>query len=191
MEYDCKNQKGFSLIELMVVVAIIGIMASLAYVGMEFIEKERVKSATRQLLADIQKARVDSLTSTPASDAIQGHGIRFSAGSYTIFTFDEDELSTKDFNYSGQTEESNPRDVSLSASLALSWSDPNDAIVLIYNRFGFPKRYKSDGSDSFTLSANAMDISITSTGSDLTKCIKVTENSIREGAASGTDCIEQ
>ncbi|MDY0132739.1 MAG: prepilin-type N-terminal cleavage/methylation domain-containing protein [Desulforegulaceae bacterium] len=54
-----KNSDGFTMIELLIVIAIIGIVVSLAIGGYkELIPKARVKSAARELKSNLEKAKM-------------------------------------------------------------------------------------------------------------------------------------
>lgn len=188
MHDNLKRESGVTLIELLVAMIIIGIMSSLAYLSMDYVRRERLSSATRELVADIQQARVDALISSSTGTMGMGSGIRFvPSSSYILFAFNDANLS---FAYDGTGEEANPKTRTISSQLSLQIQntpgDPNYT-VLMYDRTGMPKRYKADG----TSIAGDMVIVLSDGTTNNTKCISVTTNAIREGVLSGTTCVQQ
>lgn len=194
------NEKGMTLPEVIVVAAIIGILAGLTAVSMDLIRKERLSSATSQLLADTQKARLDGmLSSSPTSTTIRGAGIRFeSSSSYTIFTFND---CNANYNYdatgcSGNApEEMNAVSRALSSSISLSvWIGPPPLPsvvvpvvpsnnVVIFDRSGYPRQNTWDCAEVVVVLQNPA-------LSDM-KCVHVGTNAIREGVWNGTTCQEK
>ncbi len=56
------DQKGFTLLELMVIVAIIGIMSAMAYPSFaDYLERAKVKRFGRDMVSSMQMARVNAL----------------------------------------------------------------------------------------------------------------------------------
>ncbi|OGC81050.1 MAG: hypothetical protein A2W07_04910 [candidate division Zixibacteria bacterium RBG_16_43_9] len=119
-----KNQKGFSFIEMMIVVVIIGVMATLA-VGKfdKFFRQQRLKSAGRDLLSDLRLAR---------SYAISGraqYGIYFdqNARQYVLF---KDVVNPSNYTY--DVGDSVVKTISLSSIFSLNnCTFPNTAVVYL------------------------------------------------------------
>ncbi len=193
-----QNQKGFSLIELLVIIGLMGILMTLASLSMDFVRKERLTSAAKQLVADIQKARVDAMVSSQSSNVMTGAGIRFNSGpSNTYFAFnfiDGDD----NFAYSGPGEETGgARSYEIHSALSLEIAPPGETEysdpsynILMYNRMGLPSRFKSAGSDA---SDGKIVLLLRENTLNITKCVRVDINRIREGFwdANGTRCMEQ
>ena len=82
-EENMRNQSGFTLIEAMIVIAVIGLMAAVAVTNsLSYLPDKRLKSAARDLHSNLQKAKgLASKTNTP-------HAVFFDtvAGNYQILT---------------------------------------------------------------------------------------------------------
>ena len=80
-----EGMRGITLVELIVVIAIMAVLMGFASAGVNMIRGARVTGVTQQLLADIQTARIQAMTHDT-----RGFGIRFpSATSYVVFKFDD------------------------------------------------------------------------------------------------------
>ena len=100
------NSKGMTLVELVIVLVIITIVIAIAAVSPGFIGTERIKSASRELLADLQYLRQSAMTQGPdnTATALRGFGVRFeSANSYHLFRFND---GNSNFMYDDTSEES-------------------------------------------------------------------------------------
>jgi prepilin-type N-terminal cleavage/methylation domain-containing protein len=120
---DClTSEHGITLVEMIVVVALIGIIGGFAVIGFDFINRERLSSATTELVADIQRVRVEAMTEGQTTPTHLGYGIRFSPGtsSYTLFTWYDD--TPTDFQYD-VSEERDAETNSLNTKLSLTVAD--------------------------------------------------------------------
>jgi prepilin-type N-terminal cleavage/methylation domain-containing protein len=64
------NKKGFSLLELLIVILIAGTLMAIAALSMDYVRKQRVTSAAKQIVADIQQARVNGTMSGAGSTVV-------------------------------------------------------------------------------------------------------------------------
>lgn len=177
------STRGVTLLELIIVMAILAILVTLSSLGTDLIQRERVRSATRELLADLQRLRIDAMT----RDA-RGAGIRFeSSGSYVLFQFND---CNQDGNYDHDTcggdgrEEANAIVRTMPKSVILRKTNLVDNIngeVCIFDRFGTP-RQKTGGFGIMTIIVrNERDPKIV-------RCVKLSVNRVIEGRWTGTKC---
>ncbi len=176
---------GYSLVEVMVVVLIAVVLAGFTSLSIDVIRRERVRSASRELLADLQRLRYEAMT----LDA-KGAGIRFESNSaYVLFRFDD---CDHDYEYDTDTCEHNgreERDVKrkiLPAAVEIKRgnpsTDPNNDI-LIFDRFGIPR--------TKTWALGPLKLILKSQSDmDAAKCVVISMNRIREGvlAKDGSGC---
>jgi prepilin-type N-terminal cleavage/methylation domain-containing protein len=178
-----RSMRGVTAIELMAVICIAGIMSGFAYIGTDMIRKEQVSSAARELLADIQRARMNAMT-----QGGEGYGIRFeSATSYVLFQFDD---CNKDYNYDpgscgGSREETKVMRRQLASTVVLSKTKPSNLFnnyVMIFDQFGHPRQAN--------WGMGVMTIVIRSENdNNLIKCITISMNRVRESNWDGAACI--
>lgn len=176
--------RGITLLELLVIIVIMAIMAGFASMSTDLIRRERVSSATRELYADLQKARLDSMT-----QGGKGFGIRQeSENSYVIFKFED---CNEDYSYDANTcsggtrEETEIMKKSLGSSVVLHKTNPGNDVnndVRIFDRFGSP-RWPSWGLGGITIVVGSVP------DAGLTKCVTISTNRIREAVWNGSECI--
>jgi prepilin-type N-terminal cleavage/methylation domain-containing protein len=191
MQVKKNNEHGMTLMEILIVMVIIGIMSTMASLGYDIVRKQRLSSATRELVADIQQTRVDALTSSPTGTTGQGFGIRFvPPTTYVVFTFDDADSS---FTYdgAGSNDEKNPQTHIISSQLSIQIINNPTYDVLMYDRTGAPHLYTHANPGVLFDGTTDMIIGIKDLSSGITQCISVKTNSIREGVLSGTICIQQ
>ena len=109
-----KSEGGFSLIELMVVIAVVSIIATMAALGVSVIRRQQVSSAAKELIAAFQQVRVRAKTQGPTDSAgtapfMRGVGIRLiSPTSYAVFKFND---CDEDYVYDADTCATLPEEV--------------------------------------------------------------------------------
>jgi prepilin-type N-terminal cleavage/methylation domain-containing protein len=178
------GMRGVTLLELLFVIGIMAVLLGFTSQGMDLVRRERVVSATQELYADIQKARVEAMTQDG-----KGFGIRLAShNSYVIFKFND---CNNDSNYdddtcaNGSREETDIVRRELHPSVLLCKTNPSTSVnndVRIFDRFGLPRR-SSGGIGPITIYVKN-DQSI-----GPIRCVTISTNRIREGTWNGSECI--
>ena len=177
------GMQGVALLEVLFIIGIIALLVGFTSKGADLVRRERVASATRELYADIQKARVDAMTQDG-----KGFGIRLvSHNTYVMFKFDD---CNNDSNYDADTcangtrEETNIVKRELHPSVALHKTNPStdvDDDVRIFDRFGSPRRSTGGLGGITIIIGNDQE-------ADAIRCISISTNRIREGIWKGAQC---
>ena len=176
-----KSESGFSLIEVLIVIALIGIVAAIATMNSDFVQRHQLTAASRGLYSDLQKIRQDALTRGSVANS-RGFGIRFASNtSYSTFEFND---ADGDFTYDGTGEESGAAQKTLS-SVAVTIGDAGDPTnnVLIYDKRGMTRavNWSSAGGRTYVLRATRV---------SQARCVSVSTVRIREGVWNGASCSE-
>ncbi len=185
------NRSGYSLIELIVTVAIVAILAAAATLSTSFVKREKIISVSKEIITDFQVARSDAMRQGSPSNTIHGVGIRFTQTSYTRFTYDD--AATPNYQYDGAAEEVNAETKNLTSAQAqilvggtlLSPAPPNN--VVIFDSFGFPRQSNWQR----ITDAAPMVVVISDSSAGYSRCIRIGTNRIREGTWNGVACNEQ
>lgn len=176
------NKNGFTLIEVLVILAIIGVGVTMATMGSDTVKKHRLTAGSRGLLGDLQKIRQDAMTK--GSDAnSRGFGIRFaSSNSYATFEFSD---INKNFVYDNNGEELAGRSETLPASLTVTIGNSADPTgdVLIYDKRGMAR----DGNWVQIVAGGKIYV-LRLAGVAEVRCILVDPVRIREGTWDGVNC---
>ena len=184
------GQRGMTLIEAMVVVAIIGIITLIGTQGMTFYQRYELQSATRQLLGAIEKIRQDAMTKrtppqmVPTVIRSRGFGIRIVPGGagapsgYTTFEFND---TNDDFTYDGTGEEYAPNRPAVDDGPRFSSSiTVTPAGVLLYDERGMSRmeNWLFGGRTYILTHANVTP----------SRCVVVTNIRVREGVWNASNC---
>ncbi|MEO5658014.1 MAG: prepilin-type N-terminal cleavage/methylation domain-containing protein [Nitrospiria bacterium] len=178
------SERGFSLIEMLVVLAILGILLAIAGLGSEGVERQRMSGALREVFADLQRVRQDAITRTSTGTS-RGAGIRFvSATSYITFEFND---TNGDYQYVAAEElagSSRTRTLSRGFSFTLDGASPMGTVI-IFDKLGMPREVDWD---PLAVGGN-LRLVIQSTRLAATKCIAIGQARIREGVLNGASCV--
>jgi len=207
MRNHTENNSGFTLVELMITIAVAAILLTMAALSMDFVRREQVTSTAKEVFADIQRVRSDAIsrgtTATPTAPVKRGVGIRFvSPTSFVVFSFNDifplplpslpplPISASGNYAYDNASEEADvvTRVLSsgqLSVLVGGALIAPANNIV-IFDRFGYPRQA------NWQL-IGAMTIAINNPALGYTRCITINTNSIREGFWDNvaTACIVQ
>lgn len=177
---DVRNTGGFSLIEILVAMAIFGICVSLATMGWSAAKSYRVKTAAQELYSDLQGLRVRAMTESTSNS--RGFGIRFvSSHSYELFEFVD---TNSNFQYDGLSEEADVRERDLPSSIAVKKNASPSTVagdIYLYDHRGFLRdtNWGTPAGGTYILSG---------TGAGQARCVTIAQVRIREGNWNGTDC---
>jgi prepilin-type N-terminal cleavage/methylation domain-containing protein len=197
ISFRYSSSSGLSLIELIIVLSIISILAALVAIGPGFTSTERIRGASRELLADLQRVRFAAITQGPDASCPQllGLGVRFETHKrYTLFRFND---SNGNFAYDGIEEEcamnqggneAAQRDIPSPLELKIKKSgglvNPDNA-VLLFDHYGIP-RQPNLGFQQISIVFHHPDMHELEK-----KCVSVSFNRIREGIWNENECQEQ
>ncbi len=187
------NSRGFTLVELIVTVAVAGTLAVTAYLGNDFLVKHRIRSASRDFYATLQTLRQDAMSKSTANTSI-GHGLRFnSPTSYTIFEFLD---ADNDYEYdageeAGAGSRKFPDGMVVRIKDGTDLKDPTHADVAAFNPLIFDRRGLTRGA-TWSSAAGRTYVFEHPIVAQST-CVTISLVRIREGLwdQGATDCVIQ
>lgn len=169
-------QTGFSLIELLIVIALITIISAIAFRGSNTIAPERLKSASHQLCADLQNQKQKALM-TSTVDTSRGFGIRFQGnGSYCMFEFND---ADNDYTYKADNSEEKDRKQQKFPNSVATTIVPAENVV-VFDKRGIPRAtdWSYVSSRTYVLTLRGAE----------TRCVAIDGATVREGFWNGTIC---
>lgn len=184
-----RNQKGVTLVELLIVITIAGVLAAIASLGLDGWHRSRLVAATGGLLADLQTTRMSAMTES--SDlASRGYGLRFlTDGSYKVFEFvDKGTTPYVDFNYEDTTEETGGYEKVLGSGLSIKLGASGDPTgtsnAILYDKRGMSRtnNWSSVSNRTYVVRHSSL---------DRARCVAISQVRIREGvwnAAASPQC---
>ncbi len=176
------NSKGFTLIETLVVVALVGLVAAMATNGSDFLRGHRLSEGSRGLQVEFQKLRQDALTKgNPANLNGRGFGLRFvSATQYRLFEFND---ADKDYTYDDAGEEADAVTVDLPSGVTVTIGDAGSPVnnVLLYDKRGLSRKtdWSTESNRTYVLRVG---------GESTERCVKVGRVLLQEGVWNGVSC---
>ncbi len=174
---------GFTLIELMIVVALVGIIMSFAVLGFDILQRQSLASATTGFLADLQTVRMNALTKSSAPDS-RGFGLRFLTNdSYRIFEFVDN--GANNFIYETDDTEKVDYEKTLSSGITVTLQAAGTPVgldnALLYDKRGMVRSNTWSSVTNRTYVLRHPKVA----GA---KCVTVSMVRIRGGNWNGTDC---
>ena len=179
-----KDCAGFSLIELLVAMAIFAIAVSLASMGWSSAKSASLTAVARQLHSDLQGIRADAMTRSSVPNS-RGFGIRFTSGNaYELFEFND---TNTDYTWNNVGEESGVGKQTLPSSVSVTIGSTGNLAtgdIRLYDRHGLAHRGNWSSASEVTYVLN-------DSGVAQARCVVIDEVRIREGVWSGTSCTVQ
>ncbi|MDT8421528.1 MAG: prepilin-type N-terminal cleavage/methylation domain-containing protein [Desulfuromonadales bacterium] len=170
------RQDGVTLLELIVVVAVFGVLASIAFLGLDGWHRSRLVAATGTLLADLQTTRMNAMTESSDDDS-RGFGLRFLDNqSYKVFEFVDNGVT--DFTYEGAAEEVGGYDTEVGNGITITLEESGNPAgvtnALLYDKRGMSRtpNWSSVAGRSYVLRHSSL---------NQARCIAISQVRIREG----------
>ncbi len=177
------DNNGFTLVEVMIVITVIGIMSVIAMLGSDFLTKHRVRSASRGFYADLQALRQNAMSSGTANTSI-GRGLKFtSANSFSTFEFLD---LNSNYTYDGVAEENSVSVNTLPGGMTVTLGAAGDptATPLLFDRRGLGRsdNWSTVGGRTYVFRHPL---------ANPPACVTISLVRIREGTWDGGTCIFQ
>lgn len=177
-----RTNNGYSLVELLLVILIIGIASSLAIMGNDIVKKNKLTSASKGLYADLVKLRMDAMTRSTVATT-KGFGVNLtSSNAYYTFEFTD---TDNDFSYdageeAGAISKSMP-DVAVTVQNATGNAD-----LLFFDKRGMARSSSATAAQNWISGSRVFVITLPSIADR--RCVEISDVRIREGTWNGISC---
>lgn len=183
MNRPLKNQNGFSLIEVLTVIAVVGVLVSMVSIGPGILQRRDLQTSSTKLYADLQAIRISALTKNSDPDSL-GFGLRFIDGnSYQVSEFIDSGLN--DYSYEADDGEVLDFENTLSSGVTVTIGAAGTPVgqdkALLYDKRGMARSSNWAAVTDRTYVLSHLSLSTK-------KCVTVSIVRIREGSWDGTDC---
>lgn len=175
------TENGFSLIELMVLIGVLGLLTSLTALGPSFVAGQKLTAGSREFMAELHHLRQRAMTARTAASSL-GFGLRFEgASAYRTFEFNDNYDAKLNYAYEDVSEEKTPVSLKLGTGTTLTVGaagNPENA-TLFFDPRGMPRSadWTPVSSLTYVLHNNQ---------STRARCIHISTAWIREGAWDST-----
>lgn len=180
MHIGVRHQGGFSLMEVLIVIAIVGFLGSMVSLGGDFVVKQQIRNTSREFLAELQKVRQDALTKRSGATDL-GFGLRFASNAgYILFEFEDID---GEFDYDDAGEESGGVSTGLPFNMSVTIGADGDPAgsVLIYDHRGVPRNPDWSVMSGRTFVFHHPNL-------NTPRCVEVATAWIKEGTWDGAKC---
>jgi len=194
------GQKGVTFVEVIMSIAITAILLTIAVQSVSFYQRHELRSASKQLLGELQRVRFNAMTKRTPDNAgpplIRSHGFGFqfvgTAPQYTGYQMFEFNDCNNNYQYdvagcSGGAERLvlvGGFNFPPSVFVSLNGAAPGDTDLILYDELGLPRASTwALGGRTYLLAHAHLD------GGAPSRCVVISTTRIREGGWNGARCL--